>query len=86
MSLSSTADVVVVGAGLAGLRATRGLVSVGLDVVFVEAADRVGGRVATDVVDGVLVDRGFQVHDTACPEAARAAAAERRPISREAAA
>lgn len=68
MSLPSTADAVVVGAGLAALRAPRGLVSAGLDVV--EAAERVGGRVATDA-DGFLVDRGFQIHDTGCPEAAR---------------
>jgi phytoene dehydrogenase-like protein len=71
MSPPSTADVVVVGAGLAGLCAARGLAAAGLDVVVVEAADRVGGRVATDVVDGFLVDRGFQVYNTAYPESAR---------------
>ena len=71
MSLPDSADVVVVGAGLAGFRAARDLVSAGLDVVVLEAADRVGGRVATDVVDGFLVDRGFQVHNTAYPEARR---------------
>lgn len=71
MSLPSTADVVVVGAGLAGLRAARGLAAAGLDVVVLDAADRVGGRVATDVVDGFLVDRGFQIYNTAYPESAR---------------
>jgi phytoene dehydrogenase-like protein len=71
MSPPRTADVVVVGAGLAGLRASGDLAGAGLDVVVLEAADRVGGRVATDVVDGFLVDRGFQVHNTAYPEAAR---------------
>jgi phytoene dehydrogenase-like protein len=60
-------DVVVVGAGLAGLRAARVLSRRGLDVVVLEAADRPGGRVATDVVDGFRCDRGFQVTNTSYP-------------------
>ena len=43
------ADVVIVGGGLAGLAAARRLDRAGLDWVLVEAADRLGGRVATDV-------------------------------------
>jgi phytoene dehydrogenase-like protein len=66
-------DVVVVGAGLAGLRAAQLLCRRGLDVVVLEAADRPGGRVATDVVDGFRCDRGFQVLNTSYP-ALRAAA------------
>jgi glycine/D-amino acid oxidase-like deaminating enzyme len=66
-------DVVVVGAGLAGLRAAQVLCRRGLDVVVLEAADRPGGRVATDVVDGFRCDRGFQVLNTSYP-ALRAAA------------
>ena len=66
-------DVVVVGAGLAGLRAAQLLSRRGLDVVVLEAADRPGGRVATDVVDGFRCDRGFQVLNTSYP-ALRAAA------------
>ena len=66
-------DVVVVGAGLAGLRAAQVLCRRGLDVVVVDAADRPGGRVATDVVDGFRCDRGFQVLNTSYP-ALRAAA------------
>ena len=36
---------------------------------MLEADDAVGGRVRTDVVDGMLLDRGFQVHNTGYPEA-----------------
>ncbi|HLN16497.1 MAG TPA: NAD(P)/FAD-dependent oxidoreductase [Acidimicrobiales bacterium] len=54
-------DVVVVGAGLAGLSAARHLVRSGLDVVVVEARDRVGGRSWSDTTSsGVVVDRGGQ--------------------------
>jgi glycine/D-amino acid oxidase-like deaminating enzyme len=66
-----TPDVVVVGAGLAGLRAARVLCRRGLDVVVLEAADRPGGRVATDVVDGFRCDRGFQLLNPAYPEVRR---------------
>ncbi len=55
------ADVIVIGAGLAGLQAARSLQTSGLTVTVVESADAVGGRVRTDRVDGFLVDRGFQV-------------------------
>jgi phytoene dehydrogenase-like protein len=60
-------DVVVVGGGLAGLAAARRLDRAGVNWLLVEAADRIGGRVATDVVDGWRLDRGFQVLNTAYP-------------------
>ena len=66
--LPERAEVVVVGAGLAGLAAARVLHRAGRDVVVLEASDGVGGRVRTDVVDGFLLDRGFQVLLTAYPE------------------
>lgn len=71
MSIPSEAETVVVGAGLAGLAAARHLAAAGAEVVVVEAAGAVGGRVATNVVDGFLIDRGFQVYNTAYPESAR---------------
>jgi phytoene dehydrogenase-like protein len=64
------AEVVIVGAGLAGLAAARVLHRAGLDVMVVEASDDVGGRVRTDVVGGFRLDRGFQVVLTAYPELA----------------
>lgn len=59
--------VVVVGAGLAGLACARALVATGREVVVLEAADAPGGRVRSDVVDGFVIDRGFQVLNTAYP-------------------
>jgi phytoene dehydrogenase-like protein len=64
-------DVVVVGAGLAGLTCALHLGRAGLEVELHEAQDVPGGRVRTDAVDGMLLDRGFQVHNTGYPEAAR---------------
>jgi phytoene dehydrogenase-like protein len=65
--LPDAVDVVVVGAGLAGLRAARTVARAGRSVVVCEADDGVGGRVRTDVVDGFLVDRGFQILNTSYP-------------------
>jgi phytoene dehydrogenase-like protein len=65
------AEVVVVGAGLAGLAVARVLAAAGRQVVVLEASDRVGGRVGTDVVDGFRLDRGFQVLLSAYPELSR---------------
>lgn len=56
-----TADVIVVGAGVAGLAAARRLRDLEHTVTVLEASDRIGGRITTDEVDGFLVDRGFQV-------------------------
>ena len=60
-------DVIVIGAGLAGLRCAGLLAAQGLDVVVLEAADAVGGRQRTDIVDGFRLDRGFQVLNPAYP-------------------
>jgi phytoene dehydrogenase-like protein len=69
--LPDRADVVLVGAGLAGLAAARAVQKAGRTAVILEASDGVGGRVRTDLVDGFRLDRGFQVLLTAYPEVAR---------------
>lgn len=51
-------DVVVVGAGFAGLTAAHRLVAQGLSVLVLEGRDRVGGRVLTGEIAGVKVDLG----------------------------
>ncbi|WP_346777254.1 FAD-dependent oxidoreductase [Streptomyces sp. HNM0575] len=51
------ADVVVIGAGLAGLAAANHLSDAGLHVTVLETASRVGGRMSTESVDGYLLDR-----------------------------
>lgn len=68
----SDADVVVIGAGVAGLRAAAVLHEAGAEVVVIERSDAVGGRVRSDDVDGYVVDRGFQVLNPAYPALRRA--------------
>lgn len=62
---------VIVGGGLAGLAAATHLASLSIPFTLLEASDRLGGRVATDELDGFLLDRGFQIFLTAYPECAR---------------
>ncbi|MCU4184629.1 FAD-dependent oxidoreductase [Acidiferrimicrobium sp. IK] len=60
--------VIVVGAGLAGLACARRLHAAGRSFLVLEGSDGPGGRVRTDVIDGFVCDRGFQVLPCAYPE------------------
>lgn len=70
-SLPAAVDVVVVGAGLAGLACARRLSRQGLDVAVLEAAEEPGGRVRSSTVGGFICDRGFQLLNPAYPEVRR---------------
>ena len=59
----------IIGGGISGLIAARVLEEHGLSATIIEASDRLGGRVKTDVVDGYSLDHGFQVLLTAYPAA-----------------
>ncbi len=68
---STESPVIIVGGGIAGLACARRLYKHGIAVLILEADSRVGGRIKTDRHDGYLLDRGFQVLQTAYPEARR---------------
>lgn len=61
------AEVLIVGAGLAGLNAAINLEAADVDVRIIESSDRAGGRVASDVIDGFICDRGFQLINAQYP-------------------
>ena len=63
--------VIVVGAGLAGLSAAITLENEGISVTVLESSDRPGGRVTSDVIDGFICDRGFQLINANYPEIKR---------------
>jgi len=67
--MKSQPDVVVIGAGLSGLTATRALAKAGLSVKVLEANSSLGGRVRTDLIDGFRLDNGFQLFNPAYPAA-----------------
>ena len=62
---------VVIGAGLAGLSAALTLQDAGAEVTVLESSDRAGGRVASDLIDGFILDRGFQLLNLNYPEVKR---------------
>ena len=57
-------QVIIIGAGLAGLSCARVLHQYGIGFTILEKSDSAGGRIKTDSVDGFLLDRGFQVLKT----------------------
>ena len=59
--------VVIIGAGVSGLIAARQLEQAGLQPVILEAQASVGGRLQTDMWEGLPLDHGFQVLLTAYP-------------------
>ncbi|MDQ0602391.1 phytoene dehydrogenase-like protein [Streptomyces canus] len=65
------ADVVIVGAGVAGLSAAHRLTRAGVTTAVLEAAHGVGGRMSTEKVDGFRLDRIGQLLSTAYPELRR---------------
>ncbi len=65
----STADVLVVGAGLSGLVCAQACQQKGLRVHVLEASQCVGGRVQSDTINGAICDHGFQVFLPAYPTA-----------------
>lgn len=56
--------IVIIGAGIAGLQAASHLHRQNVPFVLLEQADRAGGRVKSDQVDGFILDHGFQVLQT----------------------
>ena len=65
--MSKKSDVIVVGAGLAGLSAAIHLQEAGRSVTVIDASDRAGGRVSSDHIDGFICDRGFQLINSKYP-------------------
>ncbi|MET9169731.1 NAD(P)/FAD-dependent oxidoreductase [Streptomyces sp. SCPE 10] len=60
-------DVVIVGAGIAGLSAAHRLTSAGVTTAVLEAAPYAGGRMSTEKVDGFRLDRIGQLLSTSYP-------------------
>lgn len=74
-------DVIVIGAGPAGLAAAHHLLDAGMTVTVLEAAERVGGRMATDRVAGFRLDRRPHLLNTSYPELHRTAGLRGLPLA-----
>jgi phytoene dehydrogenase-like protein len=71
MELPKKCDVIIIGAGMAGLSAALTLHRAGQRVLILEASDRAGGRIRTSHHNGYQLDHGFQVLQTHYPEVRR---------------
>ncbi len=69
MNATEALPVIIVGAGLAGLACARRLTQNDVPFLIVEADREIGGRIKTTEVDGFILNHGFQVLQTAYPEA-----------------
>lgn len=67
----SKPQIIIIGAGAAGLIAAYELEQAGHEPLLLEAGDRVGGRLRTDIVEGFRLDHGFQVLLSDYPEVKR---------------
>ncbi|QGF23740.1 FAD-dependent oxidoreductase [Raineyella fluvialis] len=65
------ADVIVIGAGVAGLRCARALEDAGLHVLTVDAGQSVGGRIRSSRIDGFTCDWGLQTLNPQMPAVQR---------------
>ncbi len=67
--VKKSTKIYIVGAGISGLVAAKKLEAQGYCPVLLETTDAVGGRVKTDIANGVFFDHGFQVLLSAYPQA-----------------
>ena len=67
----ATPQIIIIGAGAAGLVAAYELEQAGHRPILLDSNDHVGGRLRTDVVNGFRLDRGFQVLLSEYPEVKR---------------
>ena len=63
-----TTDVLIIGAGIAGLTAAKLLKQAGKRILIIEASDAIGGRVRSDIKDGFSMDRGFRSSSPPTPK------------------
>ena len=67
--MKKDSKIYIIGAGVSGLVAAQVLENKGYYPIILEASDRAGGRVKTDITDGFQLDRGFQVLLSSYPAA-----------------
>jgi protoporphyrinogen oxidase len=67
--MKKDSKIYIIGAGVSGLVAAQVIENKGYYPIILEASDRAGGRVKTDITDGFQLDRGFQVLLSSYPAA-----------------